>query len=82
MNIINISLNVLSVESFTNVPGQQDFTIAQCSYSQFDKDGNSTEYLMLIKAYNNQYDKSSSGSCADRLSKFTSGKKILVTGNY
>jgi single-strand DNA-binding protein len=82
MNIINISLTVNFVESFTDIPGQQPFSIAQCSYIQLDREGNPVEHLVTVKGFNNSYDKTSSGICSDRLSMFKSGMKMLVTGQF
>lgn len=80
MNIITITLTVNFVESFTDIPGQQPFSIAQCSYLQTDKDGNPIEHFVTIKGFNNSYDKTSSGITSDRLSLFKPGMKMLVTG--
>lgn len=66
MNIVNISLTVNSVELF-DVPGQQPFSVAECSYFQSDKDGNKVEHSILVKAYNYGIDKTTSGISADRL---------------
>lgn len=82
MNIINISLTVNFVETFSDIPGQQPFSIAQCLYVQPDKEGNPVEHLVIVKAFNNSYDKTSSGTSSDRLSKFKSGMKILVYGQF
>lgn len=80
MNVINISLKLLSVDCFNDIPGQQPFSIAQCSYTQPDKEGNPVEYLVLVKGFNNPYDKTSTGTCADRLAKFKPQMKMLVYG--
>jgi single-stranded DNA-binding protein len=80
MNIINITLTVNFVETFADIPGQQPFSIAQCSYLQADKDGNPVEHLISVKGFNNSYDKTFSGITSDRLSLFKPGMKMLVTG--
>ena len=82
MNIINISLTVNFVEVFADIPGQQPFSVAQCSYNQPDKEGNSVEHFITVKGFNNIYDKSSSGITSDRLSLFQPGMKMLVMGQF
>lgn len=82
MNIINISLTVNFVETFADIPGQQPFSVAQCSYNQPDKEGNSVEHFITVKGFNNIYDKSSSGITSDRLSLFQPGMKMLVMGQF
>lgn len=82
MNIINISLTVNFVETFTDIPGQQPFSVAQCSYNQLDKEGNPVEHFVTVKGFNNSYDKTSSAKSSDRLSLFKPGMKMLVTGQF
>lgn len=82
MNIINITLTVNFVETFADIPGQQPFSVAQCSYNQSDKEGNSVEHFITVKGFNNIYDKSSSGITSDRLNLFKPGMKMLVTGQF
>ena len=82
MNIINISLTVNFVETFTDIPGQQPFSVAQCSYNQLDKEGNPVEHFVTVKGFNNSYDKTSSAITSDRLSMFKPGMKMLVVGQF
>ena len=82
MNIINISLTVNFVETFSDIPGQQPFSVAQCSYIQPDKDGNPVEHFVTVKGFNNSYDKTSSGITSDRLALFKPGMKMLVVGQF
>lgn len=82
MNIINISLTVNFVETFADIPGQQPFSVAQCSYNQPDKEGNLVEHFITVKGFNNLYDKSSAGITSDRLALFEPGMKMLVTGQF
>ena len=82
MNIINITLTVNFVETFADIPGQQPFSIAQCSYIQSDKEGNPVEHFVTVKGFNNGYDKTSSGITSDRLNLFKPGMKMLVTGQF
>lgn len=82
MNIINITLTVNFVETFADIPGQQPFSVAQCSYNQPDKEGNPVEHFVTVKGFNNSYDKTSSGITSDRLNLFKPGMKMLVTGQF
>ena len=82
MNIINITLTVNFVETFADIPGQQPFSVAQCSYIQSDKEGNPVEHFVTVKGFNNAYDKTSSGITSDRLNLFKPGMKMLVTGQF
>ena len=82
MNIINLTLLVNFVETFSDIPQQQPFSIAQCSYIQADKEGNPVEHFITVKGFNNSYDKTSSGITSDRLSLFKPGMKMLVTGQF
>jgi single-strand DNA-binding protein len=82
MNIINIALTVNFVETFADIPGQQPFSVAQCSYIQPDKEGNPIEHFITVKGFNNSYDKTSSSISSDRLSLFKAGMKMLVVGQF
>ena len=82
MNIINITLLVNFVETFADIPGQQPFSIAQCSYIQPGREGNPIEHFVVVKGFNNSYDKTSSGITSDRLSLFKPGMKMLVMGQF
>lgn len=72
----------MSVNPVIDIPGQPSFSVADCLFTQTDKDGNVLEYSISVKANNNSFSNSTNKDLASMLSAVPLGTKLLITGNY